>query len=708
MSTTLFPYLRAASALVFAALVCTAQPAAAQFVQQGTKLVGTGSLPPAHEGSSVALSANGSTMILGGPTDDGGVGSAWVFIRSGATWTQQGTTLNGIAAGDALFGSSVAISADGNTAIVGGKNFGSAAGAAWFFTRSGGVWTQQGGTMIGSGNVGNAEQGYSVALSADGNTAIVGGPADNSAAGAAWIFVRSGSTWTQQGPKLVGTGYVPNTFQGTSVALSADGNTALVGGPSDSGSIGATWVFTRSGGVWTQQGPKLVGTGGSIGTFGILQGTSVALSADGNTAIIGAPNDNSDVGATWIFTRSGGVWTQQGSKLVATGGGLANQGVSVALSATGNVAIIGGYNYSGGTGAAWIFSRTGGVWTQGSKITGTGATGAASQGTSVALSADGNTAVLGGPADNSNYGAVWAFVRAVPTNTHDFNDNGTSDMAWRQSGGTAAEWLMSGAQIAQAGGYGVVPTNWQLVGQRDFNGDGMHDWLWRDATTGTVAIWLLNGLQAPQIGSLGALPTNWTTVGTSDFNGDGMGDILWRDSSTGTVAIWLMNGLSVMQTGTVAAVPNNWTVASTDGKGEIFWRDNSTGTVAIWVMNGFAIAQSAGLGVVPGNWVIVGTGDFDGNGSTDILWRDMNTGTVAVWLMNGLSVAQIAPFSPIPSNWSVAETGDFDGDGKSDILWRDTSGGTVAIWLMNGAAIASSPSVGIITTDWTIQGLNAD
>src|SRR5260370_305386 len=103
--------------------------------------------------------------------------------------------------------------------------------------------------------------------------------------------------FVQQGPKLVGTGFVaPNAPQmGTSVALSADGNTALVGGFKDNGGAGAAWVWTRSGGVWTQQGPKLVGTG----AVGADQGSSVALSADGNTALVGGSGDNGGVGAAW-------------------------------------------------------------------------------------------------------------------------------------------------------------------------------------------------------------------------------------------------------------------------------------------------------------------------------------------------------------------------------------------------------------------------
>ena len=142
-----------------------------------------------------------------------------------------------------------------------------------------------------------------MALSGDGSTAIVGGPGDNGAAGAVWVFERSGGVWTQQGPKLVGTGAVNfrYTLQGFSVSLSGDGNTAIVGGPTDNDVAGAVWVFKRSGGVWTQQGPKLVGTG-AIGIA--LQGNSVALSRKGRTAIVGGPADNGGVGAAWVYTQT--------------------------------------------------------------------------------------------------------------------------------------------------------------------------------------------------------------------------------------------------------------------------------------------------------------------------------------------------------------------------------------------------------------------
>jgi hypothetical protein len=389
-------------------------PASASFAPQGAKLFGTGATGAAGQGKSIALSADGNTAIVGGSADNGNAGAAWIYIRNAGAWTQQGTKLVGTGAvGGALQGTSVALSADGNTAIVGGFFDNTNVGAAWVFTRTNGVWTQQGGKLVGTGGVGATYQGVSVALAADGNTAIVGGYYDNSQAGAAWVFTRTGSAWAQQGPKLVGTGATVGAFQGISVALSADGNTAMVGGFQDNGGVGATWIFTRSGGVWSQQGAKLVGTG-AVG--GASQGVSVALSADGNTAIQGGYYDNSTSGAAWVFTRSAGAWSQQGPKLVGGGAiGNAQFGYSVALSADGNTALAGGIVDNGGAGAGWMFTRRAGTWTQsGSKLVGTGAIGNSTQGVSAALSADGNTAILGGNGDNANAGAAWVFVNASP------------------------------------------------------------------------------------------------------------------------------------------------------------------------------------------------------------------------------------------------------------------------------------------------------
>ncbi|MBI5446856.1 MAG: Ig-like domain-containing protein [Deltaproteobacteria bacterium] len=225
------------------------QTATAQWAQEGPKLVGTGAVGGASQGYSVATSSDGNTAIVGGLSDNGDAGAAWIWTRSGGVWTQQGPKLVGTGAvGSAQQGRSVSISSDGNTAIVGGQGDNSYEGAAWIWTRSGGVWTQQGPKLVGTGAIGDLPQlGYSVSISSDGNTAIVGGSGDgaaNSYEGAVWIWTRSGGVWTQQGPKLVGTGAIGSANQGGSVSISGDGTTALVGGPGDDGSVGATWVFT--------------------------------------------------------------------------------------------------------------------------------------------------------------------------------------------------------------------------------------------------------------------------------------------------------------------------------------------------------------------------------------------------------------------------------------------------------------------------------
>jgi hypothetical protein len=393
-----------------------AQPALAQFSQpfsqEGSKLVGTFAVGLGEQGWSVALSADSNTAIVGGLADNKITGAAWVYTRHNGVWTQQSSKLVGTdAVGNAAQGFAVALSADGNTAIVGGPFDNMNTGAAWVYTRSGGVWTQQGNKLVGTGAVGNARQGVSVALSADGSTAMMGGTADNADTGATWVFVRRDGVWTQQSNKLVGTDAVGNAAHGVSVALSDDGNTAIVGGLADNWTTGAAWVFTRNGSAWTQQGSKLVGTG-AVGSAG--QGVSVALCGDGNTAIVGGLGDNQNAGAAWVYTRSSGVWSQQGNKLVGTGAvGAAGQGVSVALSADGGTAVVGGVEDNAYIGAAWVYSRSGSVWIQqGSKLVGTDAVGSARQGHSVALSADGKTAIVGGLADNRVTGAAWVYTRS--------------------------------------------------------------------------------------------------------------------------------------------------------------------------------------------------------------------------------------------------------------------------------------------------------
>src|SRR3984957_8126112 len=259
-----------ALALTSFVLAGAAQPAQAQYIQQGQKLIGTNGSTDGLQGYSDALSADSNTVLVGGPYDNGQAGAVWFYTRTGGVWSQQGSKLTVTDnVSNARFGWAVALSADGNTALIGGPadntTFG---GAAWVFTRSGGVWSEQAkllATDLGRYFGDPVLLGTSVALSADGNTAVVGAPQDASLTGGpggvAVVFIRASGAWGEQ-QRIAGSvnGVVQAAHQGTSVALSADGNTLLESGPADSGggySAGAAWAFARSGSVWSQQGGKL-------------------------------------------------------------------------------------------------------------------------------------------------------------------------------------------------------------------------------------------------------------------------------------------------------------------------------------------------------------------------------------------------------------------------------------------------------------------
>jgi hypothetical protein len=288
----------------------------------------------AEQGSSVAISANGETALVGALAYDSFTGAAWVYVRTGSTWTEQAKLTSKEASGNVQQGYSVALSADGDTALIGGKAY-EGTGAAWVFTRSGSTWKEQEELPAGTGAGEETAQGESVALSEEGNTALIGGPGQAQATGAAWVFTRSGEAWSQQGGELLGEDATEKEAQvGHSVSLSENGDTALVGGYHDDLSVGAAWAFARSGSTWGEQ-EKLVGTG-STGGFP-TQGSSVALSGDGDIALVGGAGDNSEVGATWVFARapesSGEPEPKPGEKVP-----IANMGAGTTSSSTPGIA----------------------------------------------------------------------------------------------------------------------------------------------------------------------------------------------------------------------------------------------------------------------------------------------------------------------------------------------------------------------------------
>jgi hypothetical protein len=389
--------------------------AAGPWTQQA-KLSATGGAASDRFGFSAALSADGNVGIVGAVGVNTGQGAAFIFTRSGTSWAQPTELPDPDPKVDSdLFGYSVALSADGGTALVGapGKNTGN--GTAYVFVRSDSDWVQSELTVT----PGPHQDGFgaSVALSADGNTALIGaigkGP---TAQGKAYLFTRSGPTWTQQGDALTPSDVVSGDKFGFSVALGADGETAIVGAIGNSSDQGKAYVFTRSNSTWGQQGRFTAGDGAAGDGFGY----SVGLGANGDTALIGASGRDSDRGAAYVFTRSGSSWTQQGGALTAHNGVESDYfGWSVALSADGDIALIGADGRSSSLGAAYVFTRSGADWTeqeQGEISADPGASGDYF-GYSAAISADGSTAVCGAIGTDSWRGSlyVFAFQRVKPT-----------------------------------------------------------------------------------------------------------------------------------------------------------------------------------------------------------------------------------------------------------------------------------------------------
>ncbi len=367
-------------------------------------------------GVSVAIS--GETVVVGASRDDGAAGgnqgSAYVFVRSGGIWIEQQKLVAPDGEASVFFGTSVAIS--GETVVVGafGDEFG-LAGSAYVFVRSGGVWSLQRKLEDPDGEDGFF--GNSVAIS--GETVVVGAVGDDGAAGdrqgSAYVFVRSGGDWSLQ-QKLVAPDAVAGDRLGASVAIS--GETIVVGADNDDGEAGFTqgsaYVFVRSGGAWGLQ-KKLEASDAGDGDF---FGASVAIS--GETVVVGAFGDDRtepNQGAAYLFVRNGGVWTQQ-QKLVAPDAVVFNEfGVSVTIS--GETAVVGELDdgaAGGNQGSAYVFVRRGGVWSLEQKLEASDAAANDRFGASVAIS--GETVVVGAEGDDGvaggSQGSAFVFVVDAP------------------------------------------------------------------------------------------------------------------------------------------------------------------------------------------------------------------------------------------------------------------------------------------------------
>lgn len=315
----------------------------------------------AYDNFGTSLAVDGDTLVVGAHRDGSNTGSAYVYIRDGAGWDEQAKlTASDVKPYD-YFGFAVDI--DGDTAVIGAylhDGIRLNGGAAYVFVREGSVWTQQAKLRASDAYPG---QFFGAAVAIDGETIVVGAQGDaafGTSSGAAYVFVRSGTKWLQQ-EKLMPLDGAP--YQGFGRAVAIAGDTIMVGAEGDAvggKNSGAAYVFIRNFGIWTEQDKLKAMDAAPNDNFG----HSVALY--GETAVVGAPYDDAagyDAGAVFVYTRDRSAWLEQDKLLASDATGKENFGWHVAIE--GPRIVVGAPRDDGTTlqaGSAYAYINNGAGW----------------------------------------------------------------------------------------------------------------------------------------------------------------------------------------------------------------------------------------------------------------------------------------------------------------------------------------------------------
>jgi hypothetical protein len=444
------------------AAIAALQPALLSVSDQHTYF--KASNPGSIDDFGLFMAMSGETLVVGAPNEASSspgvngnqndnslvqAGAAYVFVRTGGTWSQQAYLKASNPGYQDYFGVSVGIS--GDTIVVGARGEASAspgvngnqndnsahwAGAAYVFIRNGTTWTQQ--AYLKASNPG-PDDSFGETVFIDGSTIVVGASkedsagsnqADNSAAdaGAAYVFVRNGTTWSQQAYLKASNpaagdvlSYSGLAMSGETLVIGARGeDSGLIGNPNDNSATdaGAAYVFVRNGTTWSQQAYLKASNPGA----GDLFGRAAAISGD--TIVVGAyyedsagsnqaDNSATDAGAAYVFVRSGTTWSQQAYLKAANAGANDWFGHSAALS--GDILVIGARgegsangdpanNSAPESGATYVFERSGATWTQQAYLKADFPDATDLFGHWVALSQD--TILVGAPFEDSNASGI--------------------------------------------------------------------------------------------------------------------------------------------------------------------------------------------------------------------------------------------------------------------------------------------------------------
>ena len=720
----------------------------------------------------------------------GGMGAAYIFHRSGTTWTQQAKLTASDASSGDLFGYSVSIS--GEYAIVGAQGYNTGAGCAYIFHRSGTTWSQQ--TQLTASDA-VASDRFGSSLSIDGDYAIVGAPKDQSSGyGSAYIFYRSGTSWSQQAQLSASVSVYQDDF-GFSVDIDED--YAVVG--SDHyypGGTGLAFIYHRSGTTWTEQTVLSASDAANGDDFG------VSVTIDGDYVIVGADGNELATGSAYVFHRSGSTWTEQ-AILTANDGAIDDFfGWSVCLD--GSFVVIGADGKSFGTGAAYIFQRSATVWNQINQLAASdghptavfGASAALSEGYalisapkhSIVVTGGGaayfysslpeviypvargigiNSAILGGTVYHSGWsnitarGVVWSrnpsptltsndgsastsgslgtfsvratglsngttyYYRAYATNHRGtaYSDNGTFTTGTPAAPGSlqvtltptqarkgGAAWRLSGGSTWYSSGYTLTGLS---VGTYTLEFKKINGWTSPESQTATIVSNHLTAIEAEYVkketsGDLSVTISTpsavlagarWRVKSNADASTPPVNFTRWRESGESITlekGKYIIEFLPVpgwvhMETEVIVKAGEDVEVEATGVpfliSGSTDFDGNGIGDIALfnpttrlWSIKG-GIEKRYGL---RGSWPTAG--DYDGNGCADFAYWQPKKGIWRVYGQFELKGFGTEGDLPVP--------GDYDGDGECDpALYRPSTGE----WLMALSGDVSVPGKAEVT-----------